>query len=84
LELEIECDFELESDDFNLDQVVESAVNWASNPISPNVEPINLTHPSSKPTPSLELKALPAHLNYVYPSEQETFPIIIASHLNDR
>ena len=27
LELEIECDFELESDDFNLDQVVVSAVN---------------------------------------------------------
>ena len=26
LELETDCDFELESDDFNLDQVVESAV----------------------------------------------------------
>ena len=34
LELETERDFELESDDFNLDHVVESAVNWASNPIS--------------------------------------------------
>ena len=32
LELETECDFGLESDDFNLDQVVDSAVNWASNP----------------------------------------------------
>jgi len=41
LELETDCDFELESDDFNLDQVVESIMNWASNPISPNVEPIN-------------------------------------------
>ena len=38
LELETECDFGLESDDFNLDQVIESAVNWASNPISPNIE----------------------------------------------
>ena len=47
LKLETECDFRLESDDFNLDQVVESTVNWALNPISPNVEPINLTHPSS-------------------------------------
>jgi len=74
---------ELESDDFNLDQVVESAVDWVSNPISPNVEQINLTPPSSEPSPSLELKALPAHLKYVYVSEQETFPIIIASHLND-
>jgi len=35
LESEMEIDFELESDDFNLDQVVDSAVNWASNPISP-------------------------------------------------
>ena len=27
LELETDCDFELESDDFNLDRVVESALN---------------------------------------------------------
>jgi len=83
LELETECDFELESDDFNLDQVVESAVNWASNPISPSVEPTNLTHPSSELFPSSELKALPVYLKYVYLSEQETFPVIIASYLND-
>jgi len=84
LELKTGCDFGLESDDFNLDQVVESAVNWASNPISPNMEPTKLTNPSSEPSSSLELKALPAHLKYVYLGEQETFPIIIASHLNDR
>jgi len=83
LELETDCDFELESDDFNLDRVIKSAVNWASNPISPNVEPINLTHPSNEPSLSLELKALPPHLKYVYLGEQETFPVIIASHLND-
>ena len=53
LKLKTDCDFKLESEDFNLDQVVESAVNRASNPISPNVEPINLTHPSSEPSPSL-------------------------------
>ena len=40
-------------------------------------------HPSSEPSSSLELKALPAHLKYVYLGEQKTFPIIIASHLND-
>ena len=73
---------ELESEDFNLDQAVESAVNWASNPISLNVEPINLTPPSSKPSPSFELKVLPAHLKYVYLDEQETFLVIISSHLN--
>jgi len=82
-EIETECDFELESDDFNLDQVVKSAVNWTSNPISPNVEPINLTHPSSEPFSSLELKALPVHLKYVYLGEQKIFPVIITSHLNE-
>ena len=56
---------------------------WIGPPISPNMEPTNLTNPSSKPSSSLELKALPAHLKYVYLDEQETFPIIIASHLND-
>ena len=48
------------------------------------MKPTNLTHPSSEPSSSLELKALPAHLKYVYLGEQETFPVIIASHLNDR
>ena len=43
-----------------------------------------MTNPSSEPSSSLELKALPAHLKYVYLGEQETFPVIVASHLNDR
>ena len=47
------------------------------------MEPTNLTHPSSEPSSTLELKALPAHLNYVYLGEQENFPVIIASHLNN-
>ena len=42
-----------------------------------------MTSPSSEPSSSLELKALPAHLKYIYLGEQETFPVIIASHLND-
>ena len=83
MELETECDFGLEPDDFNLDQVVDSDVNWASNPISPNMEPTNLTHPSSEHSSSLELKALLGHLKYVYLGEQETFHVIIAFHLND-
>ena len=83
LELETECDFGIESDDFNLDQIVDSDVNWALNPISPIMEPTNLTSPSSEPSSSLELKVLPAHLKYVNLGEQETFPVIIASHLND-
>ena len=83
LELKTDCDLKLESEDFNLDQIIESDVNWASNPISPNVEPINLTLPFSEPSSFLELKALLAHLKYVYLGEQETFSVIIASHLND-
>jgi len=71
VKLETDCDLELESEDFNLDQIVESAVNWASNPISPNVEPINLTPPSSEPSPSLELKALPGHLStFIYANKR--------------
>ena len=79
LELETEYDCGLEFDDFNLDQFVDSDVNWVSNPISPIMEPTNLTSPSSEPSPSLELKVLPAHLKYVYLGEQETFPVIITS-----
>jgi len=83
LKLETECDFGLEFDDFNLDQVVNFDVNWASNPISPIMEPTNLTSPSNQPSSSFELKVFPAHLKYVYLGEQETFPVIIVSHLND-
>ena len=66
--------------DFDLDQIVESAVNWASSPSSPNLEPTKLTPPSIEPFPSIELKVLPKHLKYVYISEQETFLVIIPSH----
>ena len=72
LKLETDCDIELEFKDFNLDQIVEFAVNWVSNPISSNVKPINLT-PSNELSPSLELKALPTHLKYVHLGEQEIF-----------
>ena len=69
MELEPDSDFELESEDFNLDQIVESTVNWASNPISPIVKPINLTPPSSEPSLSLKLKTLSTYLKYVYLGE---------------
>ena len=42
-----------------------------------------MTLPSSEPFPFLELKVLPMNLKYVYLGEQETFSVIIASHLND-
>ena len=48
------------------------------------MEPTDLTSPSSEPSSFLELKALPAHLKYTYLGKQETFSVIIASHLDDR
>jgi len=56
LELESESEFELESIDFNLDQIIEFTVNWASSPISSNLKPTNLTPPSIKSSPSIYLK----------------------------
>jgi len=80
LELEAECEIEFESEDFNLDAIVNSAVNWASSQISPSLDPTNLTPPIESST-SLELKALPKHLKYVYLGEQKTLLVITASHL---
>ena len=37
VELKTESDFELESMDFDLDQIVESTVSWAASPISQNL-----------------------------------------------
>jgi len=84
IELEAECEFELESEDFNLDEIVNSAVNWVSSPIALNLESTNLISPSIELSPSLELKSFPKHLKYVYLDGQETLPVIIASHLTTR
>ena len=57
-EMKIEAEFDLESEDFNLDQIVDLAVDWASNPSVPHhrIESSDIT--SNDSTPSLELKAL--------------------------
>ena len=60
-ELEYDHEFDLKSDDFNLDQIVESTVEWATNatPIIPlQEEPPLIDH-----IPSSELKVLPSHLS---------------------
>jgi len=81
IEMETESEFEMEFEDFNLDQIIDSAVDWASSQIvlHPRIEISNL--PSNESTPSLELKALPEHLMYVYLGGRETLPVIITSHL---
>jgi len=42
-----------------------------------------LTPSSLESSPSLELKALPKHLKHADLGEQETLPVIVASHLTD-
>jgi len=73
----------LESDDFNLDQIVNSTINWASNPIPLSSELKYLIQPSAEQFLSSELKALPSHLKYVYLGENEALSIIITSHLTE-
>jgi len=75
---ELRNEFELE--DFNLDEIVDSVVEWASNPVMSNPE-TEFANPSSESFPSLELKALLEHLKYEYLGENDTLPVIIASHL---
>ena len=72
-ELEAECELELKSEDFNLDQIIGSAVNWALSPISLNQKPINLTPLSTESSPPLKLKAFSKHLKYIYLGEKRYF-----------
>ena len=84
LEYEPKCKFELESDDFNLDQIIDSAVEWATNPTPTplSLEPQDL--PPTEQNSSSKLKALPDHLKYVYLGEKEALSMIIASHLTEK
>ena len=86
LETETKAEFDLEAEDFNLDQIIDSAVDWASSP-SPCVPHNRIENPeiaSNEATPSLELKALPEHLKYAYLGGKDTLPFIIASHLTEQ
>jgi len=82
MEYEPDKEFKLESDDFNLDQIIESTVEWATNatPIIPLLE----EQPSIGYTPSSNLKVLPSHLKYQYLGEKEAFPVIIVSHITEQ
>ena len=80
-EMEYESDkvFELESDDYNLDQIIKSIVEWATN--ATPILPLQEEQPSIDHVPSSKLQILPSHLKYQYLGEKEAFPVIIASHL---
>jgi len=59
IEPDTESEFDLESEDFNLDQIIESGVDWTSRPNVPIPKSEHQILPSNESTPSLELKALP-------------------------
>ena len=81
--MKTESKFDLDSEDFNLDQIVDSAVDWASSPSVPHPRTETLDITSNESIPSLELKALHEHLKYAYLERRETLPVIIASHLTE-
>jgi len=84
MEIETEAEFDLEAEDFNLDQIVDSAVDWASSPSVPHHRIESPEIASNEATPFLELKALPEHLKYAYLGGKDTLPVIIASHLTEQ
>ena len=66
MEIKMVVEFDLEAEDFNLDQIVDSAVDWASSPSAPHHRIESPEIASNEAIPSLELKALPEHLKYAY------------------
>ena len=69
LKYESEYEFDLKSDDFNLDQIVDSTVEWAIN-ATQNI-PLQEEQPLTDHIPSSKLKALPSHLKYQYLGEKK-------------
>ena len=84
MEIEIEAEFDLESEDYNLDQIVDLAVDWASRQSVPHHRIESLEIASNEGTSSLELKVLPEHHKYAYLGGRETLPVMIASHLTGK
>jgi len=80
----MESEFDLESKNFNLNKIIDSAVDWASSPSVPNPKTKMLILISNESTSSLELKTLSEHLKYAYLGEREILPVIIASHLTGK
>jgi len=84
MEIDTESEFYLEYEEFILDQIIDSAVDWASSSSVPNPKTKILIFPSNESTPSLVLKVLPEDLKYAYLGGRETLPVIIAIHLTEK
>lgn len=59
-----------------------SNLDWTFEHLDLNNRETAKTKSSLKEPPSLELKALPAHLKYAYLGDDNTLPMIISSTLN--
>ena len=64
IKLKAECDAELASEYFKLDEIVNSTIEWASSPSSLDPELTSLTPLSIESSPSLEPRALTKYLKY--------------------
>ena len=84
MEIDTESEFGMKSEDFNLDQIIDSAVDWASSLSVPNPKTEISNLPSNESTSFLKLKALPEHIKYAYLGGRETLLIIKASHLTGK
>jgi len=84
MEIDTKREFDLESEDFNLDQIVDTAVDWVSSQSASNPKTEILILPSTESTPFLELKALPEHLKYAYLGGRKTLQVIITCRLTEK
>jgi len=84
MEIDTESEFDLKSKDFNLNQIIDSVVDWTLSLSVPHPMTKIQNLPSNESTPSLELKTLSKHLKYAYLGGRETLPVIIASHLTGK
>ena len=75
IEIKVKCDIELESEDFNLDEIVNSMIEWATSLSSLDQEPISLISPPIGSSSSLELKILPKHLKYAYLGDKRLYQL---------
>jgi len=73
MEIETEAEFDLESEDFNLDQIIDSAVDWASIPSVPPELRLLLSTVMHEPKPPCFLLITRSPFHHA-PSSTSIFP----------
>jgi len=72
IEIEAKSEFDLDSENFNLDQIIDSVVDWTSSTSVPHYRIKISDITSNESTLSLKLKALPKRLKYAYLAEEKS------------